>query len=164
MSASRNVGAIPEQVTRTMIFVIETARAILMNKVLHGIDYGGYPNCHGVARGYALSLRHLEVLDGAVVVMDQRGVTPLFHSVLQFRQHPEFGVDVSPLGAVPYLTFPNLIFFDEHVLFHACALPEEVLASADEAGASFYKFIDPIIRSMTHRDDLEEARAQEKAA
>ncbi len=131
---ARDTGDIPEEVTHAMIFISERARSRLVKRIVHGVDFGGIPNCHALARIYAFSLPYLEVVDGAVVTLGRKGVTPRYHSWLRFKSVPRYGVDVSPLGAVPILTSPNLLYFDDHCLFEETPVPHDALR-IDEAMA-----------------------------
>ena len=113
----RAIPEVPEEVARTMLIFHAVSRKMLLQR-LAGRSLGHLPNCHVLARAYARIMPNLEVRDGRVVICNSRGLMPGQHSWLRFLRHPMFGVDVAPCGAVPFMTFPNLIYFDQYAPFH----------------------------------------------
>lgn len=145
----RDIPEIPEKVTHTMLLLFEFSRKLLVRKLLGGgLGVESYPNCHELSRAYSAVLTHLEVTDGAVVTLEDEGFVSHFHSWLVFKEHPEFGIDVAPFGAVPLFTVPNLLFFDRHALMRRGAIPQELVAGAEERGRPYRELLAEIGREI----------------
>jgi hypothetical protein len=149
----RHIETIPEEVSRTIVLFMEIARKLLLRKVMKEITFQGFPNCHGVARAYASAFKHLEVVDGAVAYFTIAGPRVMNHSWVRFKNHPKFGVDVSPVGAVPFMSSPNLLYFDGDVLHQECTLPSDVLEGSQEGCDQLLAEILPIVLSFTSKEE-----------
>lgn len=138
-NTERDTGSVPQKVTHTMILIHGIAREMLVQKLTKVRSFEPYPNCHALARSYAAVFPHLAVHDGGVITIDSTGrPLPRYHSWLAFAEFPAWGIDVAPLGAVPILTFPNLIYLaDEHALWLDGTLSAEKVEDAAKTSMPF---------------------------
>jgi hypothetical protein len=130
---TREIEEIPEDVFRTLLIFLEIAHELLCRMYSKRISFQGFPNCHGTARVYAQVFNNLEVVDGALATYNvASGIRVVNHSWLRFSAHPKFGIDVSPIGSVPFMSHPNLLYFDQYTIYQECSLPEDIIEIKDE--------------------------------
>lgn len=143
----RKVGDVPTEVTHTMLQFHSIARALLFAQLSGEQLPSVFPGCHGLSRAYAMVFPHLEVCDGIVILCNEGGLLPGHHSWLRFRRYNDFGVDVAPCGALPFMTFPNLIYFDRFAPFHRYhESSPEVTRKAEESAKEFFAVLEPLAK------------------
>lgn len=134
MNDIRRLPEIPQLVSDTYMklrYVFDCLR-LHWNEV-HG---EGYPSCHVIARALVQRFDCLRYCDGLIPYFSKPGqdyqgarqmlatenegkvrLTPVVsnyknHSWLVFREYPDFIIDPAPIGAIPVLSSPILIFRD----------------------------------------------------
>ncbi len=152
LNDTRQLNEIPQKVTNAMCLFLEVGRQIFWKKFSDELPFPGFPNCHSIARAYAGAFKGFDVVDGgALYIKSKPQITT--HSWLRFTDYPEFGIDVAPLGAVPFFSFPNLIFFDRHVVFHETRIPDDVRIAAEKDCLILQGVIKDIAKKLTTKEE-----------
>ncbi len=178
MTQVRQFPEVPELVSRTYIGLRYAFDCIHANwNELRGTLSHGYPNCHTIARAIARRFEHLRVVDGFIpfickpskeydgpkqmLVTELGGkisMSPVVsdhkeHSWLEFCEHPGFIIDTAPIGALPVVSSPILIFRDQWAFpYIEEVLPGSSLENIREEDVR--GFADLLRRAVLHQREL----------